>query len=66
MWGRGVSEFGAVMILAYHPMTAPLLIYDRFVSFGLSYSRPVTAILVVITLMLFILFRFLLTEKTDG
>ncbi|MCK5807627.1 ABC transporter permease [bacterium] len=65
MWGRGVSEFGAVMILAYHPMTAPLLIYDRFESFGLAYARPVTAILVLITLLMFVFFRSLLTEKYD-
>jgi len=30
MWARGISEFGAVIILAYHPMIAPVLVYERF------------------------------------
>jgi len=34
MWARGISEFGAVVILAYHPMTAPVLIFERFQNFG--------------------------------
>ena len=28
MWARGISEFGAVVILAYHPMVAPILLYE--------------------------------------
>ena len=27
---RAISEFGAVVIIAYHPMTAPVMIYERF------------------------------------
>ena len=30
MWARGLSEFGAVAIVAYHPIIAPVLIYERF------------------------------------
>ena len=30
MWARGMSEFGAVMIIAYRPMIAPVLIFERF------------------------------------
>ncbi len=30
MWSRGLGEFGAVVILVYHPMTTPVLIFDRF------------------------------------
>ena len=40
MFARGMSEFGAVVIVAYHPMIAPVLIYERFSSFGLKYARP--------------------------
>lgn len=57
MWGRGISEFGAVVILAYHPMTAPVLIFERFQNFGLKYALPVTALLVVISLIIFIVVR---------
>jgi molybdate/tungstate transport system permease protein len=57
MWGRGISEFGAVVILAYHPMTAPVLIFERFQNFGLKYALPVTVLLIVISLIIFIFMR---------
>lgn len=57
MWARGISEFGAVIILAYHPMIAPTLVLERFESYGLSYSRPVATILIVICLVIFITLR---------
>jgi len=57
MFARGMSEFGAVVIVAYHPMTTPVLIFDRFNSFGLDYARPVAAIFIVITLIIFIILR---------
>ncbi|GAB6137755.1 ABC transporter permease [Halanaerobaculum tunisiense] len=59
MWARGLSEFGAVMILAYHPRTAPVLIYERFTSYGLKYSRPVAIVMVLTTLVVFICLRLL-------
>jgi molybdate/tungstate transport system permease protein len=39
MWGRGISEFGAVIILAYHPKIVPVLVYERFAGFGLAAAR---------------------------
>jgi len=63
MWGRGISEFGAVLILAYHPMVAPVLIFERFQNFGLKYALPVTALLMIISLGVFILVR--LFERSD-
>lgn len=59
MWGRGLGEFGAVVILVYHPMTAPVLIYDRFTSFGLSYSAPVAAVMIILSIMVFLSVRFI-------
>ncbi len=59
MWGRGIGEFGAVVIIAYHPMTAPVLIYDRFTSFGLNYALPITALVVLISIAIFIVIRVL-------
>jgi len=58
MWGRGLGEFGAVVILVYHPMTAPVLIYDRFTSFGLSYSAPVAAVMILFSIAVFLGVRF--------
>lgn len=59
MWARGMSEFGAVLIIAYHPMITPVLIYERFGAFGLKYARPVAVIFVSVCLVFFILLRLL-------
>lgn len=72
MWARGLSEFGAVVILAYHPMSAPVLIYERFASFGLKYSRPIAAIMVLASLIVFIVLRLVnakmssVEDRTEG
>ncbi len=57
MWARGLSEFGAIVILAYHPMVAPVLIFERFEAYGLDYALPVAALMILISLMVFILLR---------
>ena len=59
MWARGMSEFGAVLVIAYHPMTAPVLIYERFGAFGLKYARPVTVLFVAVCLVFFIALRMI-------
>ena len=64
MLGRGISEFGAVVILAYHPMTAPVMIYERFQNFGLRYALPVTVLLILISLGVFLVLR--LVEERRG
>jgi molybdate/tungstate transport system permease protein len=61
---RAVSEFGAVVIVAYHPMTAPVLIYERFTAYGLAYSQPVAVWLIVVCLVFFLLLRILCSPKT--
>jgi molybdate/tungstate transport system permease protein len=66
MWGRGMSEFGAVIIVAYHPMTTPVLIYERFGAFGLRYSRPVCVLFMSVSLVLFIVLRLLARKRRDA
>jgi len=58
MWGRGLGEFGAVVILVYNPMTAPVLIYDRFTSYGLAHSAPIATIMIIISIVIFLSVRF--------
>jgi molybdate/tungstate transport system permease protein len=65
MWARGMSEFGAVVIVAYHPMITPVLIYERFASFGLKYATPVAVVFVIITLVFFIGLRLLSKSKEE-
>lgn len=63
MFARGMSEFGAVIVVAYHPMITPILIYERFGSFGLKYARPVSVLFILISLTLFIILRWLARDK---
>ena len=59
MWARALSEFGAVVVLAYYPMTAPVLIYDRFEGYGLDAAQPVAAVVVIVALAIFAGLRWL-------
>ena len=54
---RAISEFGAIVIVAYHPMIAPVMIYERFTAYGLKYSQPVAVWLIIVSLALFLLLR---------
>lgn len=54
---RAISEFGAIVIVAYHPMIAPVMIYERFTAYGLKYSQPVAVWLILVCLALFLLLR---------
>ena len=63
MWARGISEFGAVVIIAYHPKIAPVLVYERFEGFGLDAALPVAAILVVAALAVFTLLRLIVLPE---
>ncbi len=56
-WARAISEFGAVIILAYHPMIAPTLIYERFTTYGMKYAIPANIILIVISIIIFVVLR---------
>jgi molybdate/tungstate transport system permease protein len=56
-YARAISEFGAVMILAYYPMTAPVWLYTLFVSDGLEEAAEGSLLLLVLCLSLFVLFR---------
>ena len=51
MWARAVSEFGAIVILAYNPKVASVLSYDRFTSYGLPEALPVAAVLVLLAIV---------------
>jgi len=66
MFARGMSEFGAVVIVAYHPMITPILIYERFGAFGLKYARPVSVIFITVALVFFIVLRLLSKENKNA
>jgi len=60
-WARAISEFGAVVVMAYYPQVATTLIYSRFLSFGLADSRPIAVLLVLVCLAVFIGLRVLVS-----
>ena len=65
MWARGMSEFGAVVILAYHPRIVPTLVYERFNGYGLAAARPVALILILAALLVFSLLRGLVAAEKE-
>jgi len=60
---RAISEFGAIVIVAYHPMTAPVLMYERFTAYGLAWSQPVAVILILASMLSFFLLRLFSLPK---
>jgi len=57
---RAVSEVGAVMIVAYYPKVAATLVVERFLGYGLRASLSLSAALVLVSLAVFAVLRFLL------
>jgi molybdate/tungstate transport system permease protein len=58
-YARSISEFGAVVILVYYPMTAPVKIYELFLRFGLEQAAAAALLLLIVSLGLFVLLRAL-------
>ncbi|MGD0611969.1 MAG: ABC transporter permease [Anaerolineales bacterium] len=65
MWARGISEFGAVIILAYNPKIVPVLIYELYEGFGLKAAEPASLLLILVALVVFILLRLALLPKNE-
>ncbi|MBD3320844.1 MAG: hypothetical protein GF350_07100 [Chitinivibrionales bacterium] len=59
MWARGMSEFGAVLIITSLPMITAILIYECFGAFGLQYARPVSVLFIAVCLVIFVMFQIL-------
>jgi molybdate/tungstate transport system permease protein len=66
-WARAVSEFGAVVILAYLPKTAPVYLSDVFEGFegggGLKAALPISTLLIILAIVILFVFK-LATSKT--
>ena len=62
-YARAISEFAAVAILAYYPMTAPVKIYELFLQFGLDESSGMALLLLMVSLALFIMFRHIARRR---
>lgn len=65
-YARSIAEFGAVIVLAYFPETAPVKIYELFLEGGLAQSSAAAVLLLLITLSTFIVFRFLANKQVKS
>ena len=57
-WARAISEFGSIMLIASSPLTAPILVHNEFAKAGVSESRPIAVLLLLICLWVFVLLQF--------
>jgi molybdate/tungstate transport system permease protein len=58
-YARSISEFGAVVILVYYPMTAPVKIYELFLRVSLNEAAGAAVLLLIVSLTLFVVLRYL-------
>lgn len=65
-WARAISEVGAILIVAYYPKTAQVLVMEYFNNYGLRSSRPISVILVMMSLTIFIMLRWLVGRRTNA
>jgi molybdate/tungstate transport system permease protein len=56
-WGRAISEFAAVIIIAYYPMIVSTLIYYRFTTGGLKESSAIAFLMILASFTVFIILR---------
>ena len=56
-WARSISEFGAIVVLAYNPKVASVLIYDRFTTVGLPGAVPAAVVLLLTALVVLVAAR---------
>jgi ABC-type sulfate transport system permease component len=62
-WMRSLGEFGATVILAYHPYSLPVLNYVNLNSTGLSEALPLALLALIISGAVLLILFFL--EQVD-
>ena len=65
-WARAISEVGSILIVAYYPKTAQVLILEYFNNYGLRASRPIAVLMVSISLAIFVLLRWLIGRAKNA
>jgi len=56
-WGRAISEFAAVIMIAYYPMVISTLIFYRFTTGGIKESSAVAFVMIVACFVVFLVLR---------
>jgi molybdate/tungstate transport system permease protein len=63
-WARAIAEFGAVVVLAEFPLTAPVLLYNLSSTGGLSVELAVTGLLIILAIVILAIFRSVTSKPT--
>lgn len=58
-WARALGEFGATMVIAYHPHSLPVKIWVDFTGKGLEMTFPIILLLLIIGFLVFLAIRLL-------
>lgn len=58
-WGRAISEFAAVIMIAYYPMIVSTLIYYRFTTGGLKESTAIAFLMILASFSIFLVLRII-------
>lgn len=58
-WARAISEVGAILVVAYYPKTAQVLVIEYFINYGLKHAMPIASTLIVLSLIIFAFLRWL-------
>ncbi|MFQ5868117.1 MAG: ABC transporter permease subunit, partial [bacterium] len=58
-WARALGEFGATMVIAYHPYSLPVKIWVDFIGKGLEPSFPIIVLLLIIGFLAFLTIKLL-------
>jgi len=62
-FARAMSEVGAILIVAYYPKTAQILVMEYFENYGLRASIPIAVLLILIGLAMFVALRWIIGRK---
>ncbi|MCE4614076.1 MAG: ABC transporter permease [Desulfurococcales archaeon] len=61
-WARGLSEVGALLVVAYYPKTVNILILEYLSVYGLKYAATLSAIYASIVLLIFIVLKMVASK----
>ncbi len=58
-WARAMSEVGSILVVAYYPKTAQILVIEYFNNYGLRLAMPIATVMIILSLTMFALLRWL-------
>src|SRR5215831_522365 len=62
-WLRAIGEYGATVLLAYHPYTLPVFVYVQFSSTGIPQTQAPTALAIAVAVTVLLLTQVRLVPR---